>query len=89
MSNIYPLLPRLTVNSRFIDEFLAAEAPCCALGLVEVRKQTYGFLALRPEMVIPEIYTCTGFSFGHSLFGTQTSPWFTLASISIITQPST
>lgn len=69
MSNIYPLIPRLTVNSRFIDEFLAAEAPCCALGLVEERKQTYGFLALRPEMVIPEIYTRTGFSFGHSLFG--------------------
>jgi hypothetical protein len=41
MSNISPLLPRLTVNSRFIDEFLAAEAPCCALGLVEERKQTY------------------------------------------------
>jgi hypothetical protein len=34
MSNIYPLLPRLTVNSRFIDEFLAAEGPYCALGLV-------------------------------------------------------
>jgi hypothetical protein len=69
MSNIYPLIPRLTVNSRFIDEFLAAKAPCCALGLVEERKQTYGFLALRPDMVIPEIYTRTGFSFGHSLFG--------------------
>jgi hypothetical protein len=69
MSNIYPLLPRLTVNSRFIDEFISAEAPCCALGLVEERKQTVGFMALRPKMVIPEHYTRTGFSFGHSLLG--------------------
>lgn len=69
MSNVYPLLPRLTVNSRFIDDFITAEAPCCALGLVEERKQTYGFLALRPEMVIPDKYTRTGVSFGHSLFG--------------------
>ena len=69
MSNIYPLLPRLVVNSRFIDEFISAEAPCFALGLVEERKQTCGFLALRPKIVIPEEYTRTGFRFGHSLLG--------------------
>lgn len=69
MSNVYPLLPRLTVNSQFIDDFITAEAPCCALGLVEERKQTFGVLALRLEMVIPEEYTRTGFSFGHSLYG--------------------
>jgi hypothetical protein len=69
MSNIYPLLPRLVVNSRFIDEFISAEAPCFALGLVEERKQTCGFLALRPRIVIPEEYTRTGFRFGHSLLG--------------------
>lgn len=69
MINIYPLLPRLVVNSRFIDEFISAEAPCFALGLVEERKQTCGFLALRPKIVIPEEYTRTGFRFGHSLLG--------------------
>ena len=69
MSNIYPLLPRLIVNSRFIDAFITAEAPCFALGLVEERKQTCGFLALRPKIVIPDEYTRTGFRFGHSLLG--------------------
>lgn len=69
MSNIYPFLPRLVVNSRFIDEFIAAEAPCFALGLVEERKQTCGFLALRPKTVIPDEYTRAGFRFGHSLIG--------------------
>ena len=69
MSNIYPHLPRLIVNSRFIDEFISAEAPCFALGLVEERKQTCGFLALRPKIVIPDEYTRTGFRFGHSLLG--------------------
>ena len=69
MSNIYPLLPRLVVNSRFIDAFITAEAPCFALGLVEERKKTCGFLALRPKIVIPEEYTRTGFRFGHSLLG--------------------
>jgi hypothetical protein len=69
MSNIYPLLPRLVVNSRFIDAFITAEAPCFALGLVEERKQTCGFLALRPTIVIPDEYTRAGFRFGHSLLG--------------------
>jgi hypothetical protein len=69
MSNIYPLLPRLVVNSRFIDAFITAEAPCFALGLVEEWKQTCGFLALRPKIVIPDEYTRTGFRFGHSLLG--------------------
>lgn len=35
MSNIYPLRPRLTVNGRFMTDFIAAEAPCFALGLVD------------------------------------------------------
>jgi hypothetical protein len=69
MNNIYLFLPRLTVNSRFIHDFITADAPCCALGLVEERKQTYSFLALRPKLVIPDKYTHNGFSFGHSLLG--------------------
>jgi len=71
MSNIYPLLPRLTVNSAFIDEFLAAPSPCCALGLVEVRQRLCGFLAIRPNETLPPNITAAGFRFGHSLLGTS------------------
>jgi hypothetical protein len=71
MSNVYPLLPRLTVNGAFIGEFLAAPAPCCALGLVEERKRTCGFLALRTNEIIPPTVTGSGFNFGHSLLGTS------------------
>ena len=69
MGKVYPLLPRLTVNRQFMGEFLAADAPCFALGMVEERKRRCGFLALRPEEAIPPDVTGAGFSFGHCLFG--------------------
>ena len=68
MSNIYPLLPRLTVNERFINELISAQAPCFGLGLVEERKQECGFLALRLNKSIPKTFTNIVFRFGHSLF---------------------
>ena len=34
-------------------EFIAADAPCFALGMVEERKRQCGFVALRPDKVIP------------------------------------
>lgn len=71
MSNIYPLLPRLTINGAFMDEFLAAPTPCCALGLVEVRQRLCGFLAIRPNETLPPNITDAGFRFGHSLLGTS------------------
>ena len=71
MSNTQPLLPRLTVNGRFIDELLSAQAPCFGLGLVEERKQTSDMLALRPNEAIPQDVTNLGFSFGHSLIGSD------------------
>ena len=74
MSNVYPLLPKLTVNRQFIDDFLAAQAPCFALGLVEERKQQCGFLALRPGEVIPSEINDVGFNFGHSLRGNVSAP---------------
>ena len=49
---------------------MAEEAPCFALGLVEERKQTCGFLALRPAEVIPPEISGLGFNFGHALLGT-------------------
>jgi hypothetical protein len=66
------LLPRLTVNRQFVGEFLSADAPCFALGVVEERKRRCGFLALRPEEAIPPDVTSAGFSFGHCLFDNAT-----------------
>src|ERR1035437_7757085 len=71
MSNVHPLLPRLIVNGTFINDFLAAAAPCFALGVVEERKQQYGFLAIRPDVPIPDHATQAGFRLGHSLIGTS------------------
>jgi len=71
MSNIYPLLPRLTVNRPFMSAFLTAEPPCFALGMVEERGRACGFLAMRPDAMIPPGITDTGFRFGHSLIGTS------------------
>src|ERR1043166_3777862 len=59
----------LTINGPFIRDFLAADSPCFALGLVEERQRQCGFLALRPPTVIPPAITGAGFRFGHSLLG--------------------
>src|ERR1700680_4529501 len=69
-SNIFRFLPKLTVNGQFMRDFMAEESPCFALGLVEERKQTCGFLALRPTEVIPPEISGLGFNFGHALLGT-------------------
>jgi hypothetical protein len=69
VSNVYPFLPKLTMNGQFIRDFIAAESPCFALGLVEERKQPCGFLALRPAEVIPPEISGLGFNFGHALLG--------------------
>ena len=50
-------------------EFIEAETPCFGIGLVEERNRQYGFLALRPDEVIPSEISAGGFNFGHSLFG--------------------
>jgi hypothetical protein len=52
--------------------FIAADAPCFALGLVEERRRPCAFLALRPEEEIPAAVSYGGFNFGHALFGTTT-----------------
>ena len=74
MSNVYSFLPKLTVNRQFIGDFLAAQSPCFALGLVEERKQQRGFLALRPGETIPSAASDAGFNFGHSLRGKANAP---------------
>ena len=60
---------RVFVYQPFISEFLADEAPCFALGMVEERKRKRGLLALRPNEVIPSEISDGGFNFGHALFG--------------------
>jgi len=67
--NVLPLLPKLTANRTFIRDFIAAETPCFALGVVEERKRQRAFLALRPDKIIPSEVTNAGFRFGHSLLG--------------------
>ena len=63
------MLPVLTVNGSFMREFIAADTPCFALGMVEERGQQYALLALRPEEEIPAEVSDGGFNFGHALFG--------------------
>lgn len=63
--------PRMTVNAKFMADFVAADAPCFALGLVEEQKRCSGFLALRPDRPIPARVTEVGFNFGFGLIGTN------------------
>jgi hypothetical protein len=63
------LLPTLAVNAQFMREFISADIPCFALGVVEEGERRYGFLALRPGGVIPSDVANAGFRFGHTLLG--------------------
>jgi hypothetical protein len=45
MRPVPPSRPALMVNRLFMQEFLAAEAPCFALGMVEERQRLCGMLA--------------------------------------------
>ncbi len=63
------MLPVLTVNGSFMREFIAADTPCFALGMIEERGRQCGLLALRPEEEIPAEVSGGGFNFGHALFG--------------------
>ena len=62
-------LPSLIVNPSFLTDLIQAEKPCCALGMVEVEDKQCGFVALRPEPMIPPGVTDLGFNLGHTLFG--------------------
>ena len=63
--------PRMTVNAQLMADFVAADAPCFALGLVEEQKRCSGFLALRSDRPIPANVTEVGFRFGFGLIGTK------------------
>ena len=72
MSAVPPVRPALVVNRLFMQEFLATEPPCFALGMVEERQQPCGMLALRLDQEMPVTVAAGGFEFGHALFGTTT-----------------
>jgi hypothetical protein len=69
MSRVPLLRPALVVNRLFMQEFLAAEPPCFALGMVAERQRLCGMLALRVDQEIPAAVADGGFEFGHALFG--------------------
>ena len=66
------MFPVLTVNRSFMHEFMDAETPCGALGLVEANGRQRGFVALHFDEDTPSEVTARGFRFGHSLLGGAT-----------------
>jgi hypothetical protein len=62
-------LPMLAMNRRFVQAVLAAPGPCCALGMIESGGETFGLVALRPDVVVPEAVSQAGFEFGHRVLG--------------------
>ena len=64
-----PTLPTLTVNRRFMMEFVAKEPPCLALGLVEVEGSQCAMITLRLNEALPREVSAAGFAFGHALYG--------------------
>lgn len=67
--SVHRLLPKLTTNRQFVNDFLGAKAPCFAIGMVEEREQALGLFALRPPKAIPQEVMAPGFNCGHSLLG--------------------
>ena len=63
--------PSLTVNRQFMAEFVAADAPCLALGLIDVGGARCALIALRPPLAVPRAVSGRGFAFGHSLLGSS------------------
>ena len=71
MSSTIPFRPKLIVHRGFMQEFISAEPPCLALGLVEEQNRLSGFWALRTTEAIPPEVSAKGMNFGHSLLGTS------------------
>ena len=69
MSKSPKSLPTLTLNRRFVQDFVAKDPPCFALGMIEERDQPYAVLALRPGLEIPAGTTDLGFNLGHAVLG--------------------
>ncbi len=57
--------PALSINRSFIQALIAADAPRCALGVVEEQAAPIGCVALCLDQPIPAAVLDQGFSFGH------------------------
>jgi hypothetical protein len=68
-SNVHRLLTPLAMNRQFIEDFISADAPCFAMGVVEEARRPLGCMALRTLEAIPAEVSSGGFSFGHSILG--------------------
>jgi len=62
-------LSPLTFNKFFISEFIAADHSSAAIGILEEFGVQRGFIAMKPEALIPDEFTQAGLSFGHQLLG--------------------
>ncbi len=69
-------LPVLTANRLFMQDLMDAEPSCFALGLVEEDGVKSGFLAIRPQVPLPDNSKDLGFCFGHSVLEYEGSPIF-------------
>lgn len=69
---MFSSLPPLVLNRTFVRDFIDADTPCFALGLVETDNRQTGFLALRLQESIPPAVSNQGFNFGHQLLGNDT-----------------
>ena len=65
------VLPPLTLNRQFINDFIEADAPCCALGLVRSDGTVSGFFAMKPEGAVPANGLAMGFGFGYRMLETN------------------
>lgn len=71
MGTIHRLLVPLTMNRQFVEDFISADVPCFAMGVVQERKIRLGCLALRTAEAIPTDVSRAGFNFGHTVLGTS------------------
>ena len=66
---VHRLLTPLSMNRQFVEDFISADAPCFAMGVVEEAKRPLGCMALRTLEAIPAEVSSGGFNFGHSILG--------------------
>ena len=60
-------LPPHTLNRQFVDDFIEADAPCCALGLVRSGDTQTGLFAMKPDGALPANVLAMGFGFGYRM----------------------
>ena len=57
------------MNRQFVEDFISADAPCFAMGMVEEARRPLGCMALCTLEAIPAAVSSGGFNFGHSILG--------------------